>query len=140
MILKLSGSQSKYKFVATFILYEVHIQTPASIFLIRRDLVQVKCVKCFVSGSVVSWSLWSKEISSRWSMWSVLCWHCLTQHTILHKMSNSKGISCYTTWCKFLVCNVKKWKQFLLPEDFRNFYPLFSFGIHSCGVMCVGME
>jgi len=140
VILKFSGSHSKYKFVAIFILYEEHIQTSASIFLFWRDLVQVKCVKCFMSGSVVSWSLWSKDISSRWSICSVLCWHRLTQHTILHKMSNSKGISCYTIWCKSLLCNVKKWKPFLLPENFRNFYPLLSFGIHSCGVMFIGME
>jgi len=140
VILKLSDSHFKYKFVAIFILYEVHIQTSVTIFLIWRVIVQVKCVKCVVLGSLVSWSVWSKEISSRWSMWSVLCWHCLTQHTILHKMSNSKSISCYTPWCKSLVYNVKKWKQFLLLDNFGHFYTLFRFGICSCWVMCTSME
>lgn len=41
---------STHKHIAIYTLYAVGIQTSAAIFVIRRDLVQMKRVKCVVSG------------------------------------------------------------------------------------------
>jgi len=41
-------SRSSYKFIAVYIRYEERIQTTVSIFVILRDLVQRKRVKCVV--------------------------------------------------------------------------------------------
>lgn len=53
MILKLCDSHSMYKFLAIYVLYGVCIQTSVSIFVIWRDHLQMKRMKCVVSGGIV---------------------------------------------------------------------------------------
>ena len=50
--IKISENRSRYQFVAIYILYNVCIQTCLPC-VIRRDLVQMKVMKCVVSGGVV---------------------------------------------------------------------------------------
>ena len=50
MILKFCDSRSVYKFVASYVLCAVCIQTSLSIFVIRIDLAHMQRAKCFVLG------------------------------------------------------------------------------------------
>ena len=53
MILKFCDRRSEYKFVASYILCAVCIQTSLSIFVIRLDLVHIQLAKFFVLGGLL---------------------------------------------------------------------------------------